>query len=206
MNISMLRLMAITDRIRKGEDLDDLISRVQAAVKGGATSVQVRLKDEPDRVVVEVARKLVESVDVPVLVNDRFDIALASGAAGVHVGADDIPVSEIRRITSRDFIVGTSVGNLSEVPNSREADFVGIGPVYSTPSKEDAGHAIGLDKLSELVNAVNKPVIAIGGITIDNAPSVMHTGVAGIAVISGLFHALDTEIAARQLRSAMQVS
>lgn len=202
----MLRLMAITDRIRQDEGLDDMISRVQTAVKGGATSVQVRLKDEPDRIVVEVARKLVESVHVPVLVNDRFDIALASGAAGVHVGADDIPVSEIRRMTSKDFIVGASVGDLSEIPNSRDADFVGIGPVYSTPSKEDAGHAIGLDKLSELAIAVNKPVIAIGGITIDNASAVMHTGVAGIAVIGGLFHTPNPKIAARQLRSAIEVS
>jgi thiamine-phosphate pyrophosphorylase len=134
--------MAITDALR--DDQDDLVDRVAAAVSGGATCVQVRLKDAAPRTIVEVTRAVVIRVDVPVFVNDRFDVALAAGAAGVHLGGDDLPVADVRRITPPWFVIGASVGGDAEVANAKLADYVGIGPVYGTDSKTDAGEALSL--------------------------------------------------------------
>src|SRR5665811_178000 len=124
----ILRLVAITD------DAEDrratLADRVAAAVRGGATSVQVRLKSATSREVVEITRAIMSRVSVPVIVNDRADIALAAGAAGVHVGEADLPVAAIRRFAPADFIVGASLGSDAELANAKEADYVGIGPVY----------------------------------------------------------------------------
>jgi len=132
----ILRLVAITD------DAEDrratLADRVVAAVRGGATSIQVRLKTATPREVVEITRSIVERVSVPVIVNDRADIALAAGAAGVHVGEADLPVAAIRTFAPPNFIIGASLGSEAELPNARHADYVGIGPVYGSDSKNDA--------------------------------------------------------------------
>src|SRR4051812_3648542 len=129
----ILRLVAITD------DAEDrratLIDRVAAAVRGGATSIQVRLKTAAPREVVEITRAIMAKVAVPVIVNDRADIALAAGAAGVHVGEADLPVSAIRRFAPPDFIIGASLGGDAELANAKDADYVGIGPVFSSGSR-----------------------------------------------------------------------
>ncbi len=203
---SMLTLMAITDKIRDGESISDFATRIAGAARGGATSIQVRLKTEPASVILEATREIMKRVTVPVIVNDRFDIALAAGCHGVHLGADDIPVSAVRKHTPESFIIGTSVGCTDEVANSRDADFVGIGPVYNTGSKADAGNAIGLDGLQSLMHQANKPTIAIGGITISNAHEVLHSAVDGIAVIGAIFADYNVEDNARQLRSLSPVS
>lgn len=203
-NPSILRLMAITDGLDGG--IDSLVDRAAAACRGGATCIQVRLKDTNARTITQVTRAIIGRVNIPVIVNDRFDIALVSQAAGVHLGADDVSVTEVRRLVPPHFIIGTSVGKDSEVQNSQQADFVGIGPVFPTGSKSDAGNAIGTDELIRLSRATQKPTIAIGGINTTNAKSVATLDVAGIAVIRSIFAATDVELAARTLRTIVDES
>jgi thiamine-phosphate pyrophosphorylase len=181
-DVKMLRVMAITD---------GAVERVVAAVRGGATCVQVRMKDAPARVVVEVTREIVRQVTVPVLVNDRFDVALAAGAAGVHVGADDVAVADVRSVVPPGFIIGTSVGCEAEVGNAALADFVGIGPVFETGSKHDAGAAIGVEEFARLMRATGKPAIGVGGITAVNAGAIIEAGGVGVAAIGAIFGSGD---------------
>lgn len=198
-----LRLLAITDNLRDGSE--GLVARALAAVRGGATMVQLRLKDEDARSQVEVARVLVAALRprVSVLVNDRADVAIAAGAAGVHLGANDLPVAAARRIAPPDFVIGASVGCDEEVELSRGADYVGIGPVYPTGSKSDAGAAIGTRELARLATLCALPAVAIGGIDASNVRAVIAAGASGAAVISAIFAAPDPEAAARAIRSAM---
>ncbi|MEO7368246.1 MAG: thiamine phosphate synthase [Gemmatimonadaceae bacterium] len=198
---SWLRLIAITDNVRDGQS--GLIARASAAVQGGATCVQLRLKDVAARDLVGVARELIKAVNVPVIVNDRADVAIAAGAAGVHLGADDIPVSAARSIAPPGFFIGASVGTDAEVPLAAGADYVGVGPVFPTISKKDAGIAIGLADFRRLAELTGLPPIAIGGITAENARSAMDAGAVGIAVISSMFGVNDPLGAAQALASAI---
>ncbi len=146
---SVVRLMLVTD-----DDLvegRDLVALVQAAERGGATSVQLRLKRATPRELVEVARRLVGAARIPVLVNDRPDIALAAGAAGVHLGPDDLPVPLARRIAPPHFLIGASVGSPEEADSAGEADYWGVGPWRATGTKADAGAALGSDGFGRLV-------------------------------------------------------
>jgi thiamine-phosphate pyrophosphorylase len=197
----MLRLVAITDDLRDG--IEGLVGRARAAERGGATMVQLRLKATDARTLVEVGKALVAALPVPVIVNDRVDVALACGAAGVHVGFDDMPVRMARRIVPPHFVVGASVGDESEVENGSEADYVGIGPLYATTSKADAGMAIGLERFAALRARCGRPAVAIGGITPENAMEVMSAGADGVAVIRAVFALASPESGARALRSAI---
>lgn len=197
----ILRLVAITDDAE--DQRSSLVERVAAAVRGGATSVQVRLKSAAPREVVEVTRRIMSKVDVPVIVNDRADIALAAGAAGVHVGEADLPVSAIRRFAPQGFIIGASLGNNAELANAKDADYVGIGPVFSSESKGDAGNAIGVDGFKRLAALVELPAIAVGGITFDRALQITVAGAAGVAVINAIFKADDPERATRAIADAI---
>ena len=197
----ILRLVAITD------DAEDhrpkLVDRVAAAVRGGATSVQVRLKTAAPREVVEITRAIFARVDVPVIVNDRADIALAAGAAGVHVGEADLPVAAIRRFAPTGFIIGASLGSDAELPNAKDADYVGIGPVFGSDSKGDAGEAIGVDGFKRLAALVTHPALAVGGITADRALQITVHGAVGVAVINAIFNADDPEVATREIAAAI---
>ena len=194
-------LIAITDGMADGEA--GLLRRAAAAARGGATMLQLRLKDADARSLVEVARVLVETLPIPVIVNDRVDVALASGAAGVHLGADDLPVSAARAIAPDGFIIGASVGSDAEIGGAAGADYAGIGPVFGTISKADAGLSIGTSEFARLSARTGLPSVAIGGVTADNAREVIDAGAAGIAAISALLAAKDPETAARSLRSAI---
>jgi thiamine-phosphate pyrophosphorylase len=163
----------------------------------------VRLKGATPREVVDVARRIVTTVAVPVIVNDRADIALAAGAAGVHVGAADLPVAAIRRFAPSGFIVGASLGGDSEVLNARLADYVGIGPIFGTDSKGDAGSAIGIEGFKRLAALCELPAIAIGGISAATARQLIDAGAAGIAVINAIFRGDDPERATRALVAAI---
>lgn len=198
---ALLRLVAITDDLRDGRD--GLVGRAAAAVRGGATLVQLRLKDAEPRTLVEVALALVRGVPAPVVVNDRVDVALAAGAAGAHLGAGDLPVAAARAIAPPGFIIGASVGSDDEVAGAAGADYVGIGPVFATSSKDDAGSAIGVESLEWLAARCARPAVAIGGITADNAIDVMVAGVDGVAAIREIFGAPDPARAARALRTAI---
>jgi thiamine-phosphate pyrophosphorylase len=197
----ILRLVAITDDAEAQRST--LVDRVAAAVRGGATSVQVRLKHATPREVVEIARSIVARVPVPVIVNDRADIALAAGAAGVHVGEADLPVSAIRRFAPTNFIIGASLGGDQELANAKDADYVGIGPLFTTDSKGDAGKAIGIEGFRKLAGLSGRPAIAVGGVSAELAAQVMAAGGAGVAVINALFSADDPESAARSIAAAI---
>ncbi|HUF26563.1 MAG TPA: thiamine phosphate synthase [Gemmatimonadaceae bacterium] len=197
-----LTLLAITDDLRDGRD--GLVARAEAAVRGGATMVQLRLKDADGRTLVEVARALVDALTVPVIVNDRADVALAAGAAGVHLGADDLPPAVVRRVVPPGFVIGASVGASDEVALAAEADYVGIGPVFETGSKDDAGAAIGVAGFATLARQAGCPAVAIGGIDASNARAILAAGGNGIAVIRAVFSAREPERAARELRGAIE--
>jgi len=198
---AILRLVAITD-----DSLDhrgDLVDRAAAAVRGGATCIQLRLKNATPREVVDVARALVQGVSVPVIVNDRADLALAAGAAGVHVGEGDLPVVAVRRFAPPNFVIGASLGSERELENARDADYVGIGPMFSSGSKTDAGEAIGIDGFKRLAALCTLPAVAIGGITVERVPQIMEAGAAGVAAINAIFRAGDPEAATRLLAAAI---
>ena len=140
---------------------------------------------------------------VPVIENDRLDVALVAGAAGVHVGPDDLPAAAVRRLVPEGFVVGASVGSDAEIVLARGADYVGIGPLYETASKPDAGRAIGPVAFARLAKACRIPAVAIGGIDASNAGAAMRAGAAGVAVIRAVFGAPDPEGAARAIRAAV---
>ena len=198
---AVLRLVAITDDARDG--IDGLVARALAAERGGATMIQLRLKLADARTLAAAGAALAAALRVPLIVNDRVDVALACGAAGVHVGFDDLPVRVVRQITPPGFIVGASVGDDAEVANGCEADYVGVGPLFATASKADAGPAIGPARAAELLKRCRRPAVAIGGITVANAGVAVASGARGVAVIRSVFGAESPERAARELRRAI---
>jgi len=196
-----LRLIAITDDLRDG--VDGLRARAAAAVRGGATMIQLRLKDLDPRDLLVVARALV-SLPVPVIVNDRADVALAAGAAGAHVGIDDVPAHALRAMAPPGFIIGASVGGDDEAALCAGADYVGIGPVFPTTTRAGASAALGLPEFTRLAQRAGVPAVAIGGINSSNYRHALGAGAAGVAVIRAIFAAADPERAARELSSASE--
>ncbi len=191
----LLRLMLVTDdALVRGRDLVQLCL---AAERGGVTSVQVRLKEAVPSELAGAVRALRSALRVPVLVNDRADVALACGAAGVHLGPDDVPIALIRRIAPAGFLIGASVGLEAEVDQGRGADYWGVGPWRATGTKRDAGGAIGADGFAGIVRqGEGRPCVAIGAVTPDDVPAVLEAGGVGVAVVSGILGAKDVEAAA----------
>ena len=170
----------------------DLAALARAAQRGGATSVQLRLKRAAPRDLVEAARAVIAAVTLPVFVNDRPDVAIAAGAAGVHLGPDDLAVALARRIVPAGFIVGASVGGPDEVARATGADYWGVGPWRATTTKADAGQALGPDGFARIVAlAQGVPCIAIGGVQPVDLPMVRQAGGAGVAVAAGVLAADD---------------
>ena len=193
----LLRLMLVTDGAAVGGR--DLVALALAAERGGVTSVQLRLKRATPREQVAAARALVAALRVPVLVNDRPDVAIAAGAAGAHVGPGDLPPVLARRILPEAMILGVSVGSPEEALTAGAADYWGVGPWRETATKDDAGSAIGAEGLAAVVReSGGRPCIAIGGIRPEDVPVVLRAGAAGVAVVSGLLGAADIEAAARR--------
>jgi thiamine-phosphate pyrophosphorylase len=200
-----LRLVAVTDSLRDG--VDGLAARAAAAVAGGATMLQLRLTDESARTLVGVARALLLAAPgVPLLVNDRADVALAAGAHGVHVGVDDPSAAAVRRVVPDGFIIGSSVGGEGDVARAAGADYVGIGPVYPAAERGAGDESMGAARFALLAARCGVPAVAIGGITPDNAAAVMAAGASGVAVISALLGAPEPARAARLLRAALDAS
>src|SRR5467141_1127111 len=178
-----LRLMVITGSgVLRGRDPVETCRR---AVAGGATIIQVRLKDAPPGDVVALARALVGALAVPVLVNDRVDVALAAGAAGAHLGQDDPPLDRLRPHMPPGFLLGVSVGSPAEAERGRAwpADYWSVGPCFATANKPDAGPALGPEGFAALARLAPAgiPVIGIGGITPANAAMIVGAGAAGVA-------------------------
>jgi thiamine-phosphate pyrophosphorylase len=189
-------MLVTDDRYVRGRDVVQL---ALAAEHGGITSLQLRLKERADRELVELVRALVAALRVPVLVNDRPDIALAGGAAGVHLGPEDLSVELTRRIMPPGFILGASVGSDSEAAGAGDADYWGVGPWRGTTTKGDAGAALGPEGFARITRlASGRPCIAIGGIIASDIPEVVRAGGSGVAVVSGILGADDVEAAARR--------
>jgi thiamine-phosphate pyrophosphorylase len=192
-------MLVTEDRLLVGRDL---VAVARAAVAGGVTAIQLRLKAATPRELVRQARLLTEAVSVPILINDRPDVAAATGC-GVHLGPDDLTPAMARRILPAPAIIGASVGTPAEAARGAEADFWGVGPWRTTATKADAGAAIGSEGFRRIVAlAQGRPCIAIGGIRPDVVPLVRQAGGGGVAVISGILAEEDIEAAARRYVSA----
>jgi thiamine-phosphate pyrophosphorylase len=182
---------------------------VAAALSGGVATVQLRDKHASVRDLLAVGmemRRIAHSHSASLLINDRPDVALALKADGVHVGPEDLPPSEARRLLPKPLLMGVSAGNLREALFAQEsgADYLGVGPVFPTQTKRDAGDPLGLELVSKIASSVSIPVVGIGGINLENAASAIAAGCAGVAVVSALMGAADPEETARSLRTRLQ--
>ncbi len=178
----------------------------EAALKGGATTIQLRDKHMPAKELYRLAEEmklLVKSCALGsiFIINDRVDVAAAVGADGVHLGQEDLPLEAARKILGKTAIIGVSAANVKEAVEAERggANYLGVGPVFPTPSKDDAGEPIGLGGLEEIRRAVSIPLIAIGGINQDNLEAVLKAGADGAAVISAVAGAEDMVVAAQRL-------
>ena len=192
-----LRLLLLTDDafLRGG----DVLAVCQAAVRGGVTAVQLRLKRASDAALLDSARRLVNELAVPVFVNDRVDVALAAGAAGAHLGPDDLSPLLARSIVPAGFTIGASVGSMSEIDRGFAADYWGIGPLRVTTTKRDAGVPLGLDAACDLLaRAGGRPCVVVGGVRPEDVKPARAAGFAGVAVASGILANADVEAAARR--------
>lgn len=200
-----LSLYLVTDRRLCGAR--GVVETVRQAVAGGATLVQLRDPQAPIRALVEEARAikaLLGPLGIPLIINDRVDVALAAGADGVHLGQDDMDAETARAILGPGFIIGLSIGSAEEHEASRAAlpsvDYIGVGPLYGTATKADAGAAIGPEGLRAVIAAVGKPAVAIGGIGPGGVAPAIAAGAHGVAVVSALCAAPDPAAAAAALR------
>ncbi len=180
----------------------------KAAIEGGATIIQYRGKDRSSFQAYEEAEKirtLCREKRIPFMVNDRVDIALAVKADGVHLGQGDLPIEKAREIFPGGFI-GASVRTVEEAVEAEEkgASYLGVGPIFPTISKEDAGEAIGVEELKKICRVTNLPVVAIGGINVENLKDVIMAEVAGVAVISAVALAEDMIEATRSLKNLIE--
>ena len=184
---------------------------VEAAIEGGVDAVQLREKDVSARERYALGRRLRErtrAAGVDLIVNDRVDLAAAIDADGVHLGQSDLPVAAARDLLGEDAIVGVSTGSVAEAAAAADAgaDYLGVGAIYGTTSKPDADTAndgLGLEALADIAAAVSIPVVAIGGITADNAAATVDAGATAVAVISAITAADEPATAAADLRAAV---
>jgi len=203
-NPAAWRLCVITDEVLSGGRSH--IDIAQAALKGGAGVIQLRDKQASSRKLYDCAVKihqLTTAAGATFIVNDRLDIALASGAEGLHIGQEDIPAPIARKLLGSDKILGVSARTLEEaVQAEREgADYIGLGPIFEARgSKSDAGEPVGLELIRVVHNSVKIPLIAIGGINLTNAAEVISAGAAGVAVISAVVGARDVAAAVSSFR------
>ncbi|MFG1236831.1 thiamine phosphate synthase [Xanthobacter autotrophicus DSM 597] len=189
-----------------------LLATVEAAVKGGVTLVQLRDPDAHGRALVEQARALkalLAPLGIPLIVNDRVDVAVAADADGVHLGQDDMSPADARALLGPERILGLSVGNPAEFAGSSSGidigavDYLGVGPVKATGTKKDAGAAIGAAGVAAVRALTRRPIVGIGGIDGALAGEVIRAGADGVAVVSAICAAPDPEHAARALLSAV---
>ena len=199
----MFELYAITDRKMLGD-----VSEVEAArlcFEGGADVVQLRMKDTDGGEMLEKAKAIQEIAQQYCkffIVNDRLDIAVLAGADGVHLGQTDIPVQEARRLVGDEMIIGVSASTVEEAVKAVDdgADYIGVGSIFNTSTKPDADQGIGLDTLMDICQAVDVPVVAIGGINKGNIRDVIRAGADGAAVVSAIMAKPDIKAAAHELK------
>lgn len=177
---------------------------VSAAIEGGATIIQLRdkiMKEDDFRKTADRVRSITREAGIPFIVNDRVEAALNCAADGVHIGQSDIPFDSVRKLVPAGMCVGLSVtcGKEADEASLLKPSYIGVGPVFTTDSKNDAAAPLGLRTLKSIVDRTDIPVVAIGGINADNLPSVIATGVSGIAVIKEVAGAVDMRSATRRL-------
>ena len=194
-------LYAVTDRAWIGTQT--LYQQVEAALKGGATCVQLREKELDEAAFLQEAKELCalcRRYGVPFIVNDNVDVAQACGADGVHVGQEDMKAGEVRRRVGEDMILGVSVHTVEEARRGVRdgADYLGLGAVFPTSTKTDADQ-MSNETLRDICGAVEIPVVAIGGLNRDNILRLSGSGVDGVALVSAIFGAEDIEAACREL-------
>ena len=197
-----LLLYAVTDRAWVGRQT--LLEQIEDALRGGVTMVQLREKELPEDAFTAEAmevKALCHRYGVPLLIDDNVDVALKSGADGVHVGIEDTPVAEIRARAGRDFIIGATAKTVEQARAAQAAgaDYLGVGAVFPSPTKKNAVR-ITAEQLRDICGSVTIPAVAIGGISLDNIRELRGGGMRGVAVISALFGADDIAGAARALK------
>ena len=177
---------------------------VEEAIKGGATLIQLREKNCSSKEFYDTAvsiKKITEKYNVPLIINDRVDIALAVDAEGVHVGQSDLPAKVVRKILGKDKIIGVSARNPELAVKAYEdgADYLGVGAMYATSTKKDA-MVITMEELAKIRNSVPIPIVVIGGVNENNISDFKGTGIDGVAVVSAIISKPDIEEAARNLK------
>ena len=195
-------LYLVTDHRNKTEE--EFLNIIEEAIKGGTSIVQLREKTASTKDFYQLALKVKEITtryDVPLLINDRMDIALAVDSEGVHLGQDDMPADIARKIIGDDKILGVSASTVEEAIKAQidGADYIGSGAVFPTATKDDA-YSVSKEELKSIVDSIDIPVVAIGGITIENASELKDTGIAGFSVVSAIMSADDPKEASQKLR------
>ncbi len=204
-----LSLYLVTDRsLSLGRPLETV---VEEAVRGGVTMVQLREKDASTLDFYNLAMKLksiLKSYNVPLIINDRLDIALACDAGGLHIGQSDMPYSVARKLLGKDKIIGLSVESIQDTidANNLDVDYIGISPVFGTQTKTDTAPALGLEGIGEITRISGHPSVGIGGINLTNAQDIIQAGADGISVVSAIMSAPDPQQSARQLKEIINKS
>ena len=188
----------------------DVVALAVAAVRGGVTIVQLRAKGSETRGFLELATRMASALkrrSVPLIINDRVDIALACGADGVHLGQDDMPLDAARKLLGGVKIIGVSANTLKEAREAERlgADYVGLGPIYATTTKDTDLPVLGPEGIRRMRHKIGIPIVAIGGINAGNAAAVMKAGAAGVAVVSAILGAPDVHLAAADLKKVLSI-
>ncbi len=186
----------------------NMLSLIKEATEGGVSVVQLRAKKLNTLEFLEISlnlRQFLKQRKIPFIINDRLDIALAIEADGVHLGPKDLPLRYARKLMGEGKIIGASVNYLEEAIKAEQegADYLGVGPIYFTPTKEDLRPVLGVEGLIKIRERVKLPIIAIGGINKQNAPQVISKGADGVAVISAILASEDIRKAAKELLDAI---
>ena len=195
-----LSLYLVTD---KSDDVEKFLNTIEEAIKGGVTVVQIREKTADTLDFYNLALKVKEittKYNVPLIINDRVDIALAIDADGVHVGQSDMPCDVTRKLIGENKILGVSAATVSEAQKAEKdgADYIGTGAVFPTATKDDAP-SVTKEELKEVVDSIEIPVVAIGGINLENAHELTDTGIAGLSVVSAIMSADNPKKASEEL-------
>ena len=195
-----LSLYLVTD---KSDDVEKFLKTIEEAIKGGVSVVQIREKTADTLDFYNLALKVKEitsKYNVPLIINDRVDIALAIDADGVHVGQSDMPCDVTRRLIGEDKILGISAATVDEAQKAEKdgADYIGTGAVFPTATKDDAP-SVTKEELKEVVESINIPVVAIGGINLENAHQLVDTGIAGLSVVSAIMSSENPKKSSQEL-------
>jgi len=204
---NMLRLYLVTDRsLAKGRDLETVVSD---AVEGGVTMVQLREKDASTEEFISLAKqlkKILAPKGIPLIINDRVDVALACDADGVHIGQSDMPYETARKLMGPYKIIGLSVENMDDLQraNSLDVDYIGISPVFATPTKTDTAPEFGIEGLQKATKASVHPTVGIGGMNKETAAQVIRSGADGVAVVSAIMSADNPTFAAQEIMNEIK--